>query len=350
MSGRVDPGLLSWPEINPGTPKEDERARKLSEDCGSNAQVPEARKSRIHIQIEKHRSELTDLALECRHELQAFIRAPTPQVNFFNEYASILTYFWRPVLKPMLPILPLSEFSSAVVRLGGIERISLLIRTARFDKSLDGELDAIEEEAATKEAEKVVADGMTNYTNTAVVAALLFGASHSVTIARPNVLQASELFLQDYTTDTGVTLTWLAYGCNMAVECMAIGALLLSFFYRNMLAMALPSLADKLRFMIESNATGTLTSTITGMFLSLWLTAIFGAILGQPRWGWLGVGGLSGTMAIFVHYTHHFMLGFPIRLQATARRAGLKIEGWDGQGVSAVQRIVSHQGLVSSKE
>ena len=244
-------------------------------------------------------------------------------------------YMFHTLLRPMAPMM--SPFSRCIVNLGGVEHIALLLKVARFDRNNDDELDEAEEANATKEAEKAIADAMTNYTNTAVVAALLFGATHVVTIARPGPLKASDIFLDHYSSDAGLYLTYWAYGANALCECSAVTALFLSFFYRNMLAMVLPSLAAKLRFLMNSNATGSLVNCVTGMLLSLWATATLCAILGQPTYGWTAVGFLGTAMSLFLVHVVQFMLDFPLELHEVARSSGLlktSVGSADGAAVS----------------
>ena len=90
-----------------------------------------------------------------------------------------------------------------------------------------------------------------------------------------------------------------------------------------MLAMVLPSLASKLRFLMKSNATGSLINCVTGMLLGLWLTATLCAILGQPTYGWMAVGFLGITMTLFLLHVVQFMLEFPLELHELGRAGDL---------------------------
>ena len=90
----------------------------------------------------------------------------------------------------------LSPFHAEMLRLGGPERISVLLIFARTDHDSSGEIDDQELVEYRRAGELLVANTSNQASTLGVVAALMLTATHLTTIGRPTPLAVSEDFTQ----------------------------------------------------------------------------------------------------------------------------------------------------------
>ena len=194
----------------------------------------------------------------------------------------------RQLFERLWPPRPAGEPGSLVrslARLGGIEKAYTLLVVARFDINQDGEIDADERREYQMQGERLINNAIQGCQNTALVAAMLIGASHLANIGRPVPWSASDEFVRMHGQDIADGLLWVTFACNVLVE---LGALLLlgyCTFGRVLLVYVLPSLGSRLTFLVESNLPGTLSHSIFALVACAVTVLMVGAFLALPRAG-----------------------------------------------------------------
>ena len=104
-------------------------------------------------------------------------------------------------------------FFTALVRLGGIEKVNTLLTVAQFDT---GEL--LDEAEFEKQGEKLVSNATAGCQNTAVVATLFIATTHLGNIGRPTPWLPSEPSAAAYGPDITQALMWATLAFNVTIE------------------------------------------------------------------------------------------------------------------------------------
>ena len=182
------------------------------------------------------------------------------------------------------------SFLKNVALLGGPERVSAILRMAKLDPNLSGNITQAELAAFEGQAGAFVQQVVSNCQTMSVVGTLVMGLTHNNSIGRPAPWSASKDLIEAYGEDAADGLMWMTYLSNVSAELLAITLLLMCISTRSMLVSILPTLPAKLRFIHNANPQGVIHMVLTSTILCLWMVVIFGGLLQSPRWGWLALG------------------------------------------------------------
>ena len=108
-----------------------------------------------------------------------------------------------------------SPFYAALVRLGGVERLYVLLTIARFDPDNFGNIDERKRQAKGRE---MVQDAAATCSSMSVVSSLMIGLSHLQAIGRPDVWEASPESLEYYGEEAAEELLWAVHAVNALTE------------------------------------------------------------------------------------------------------------------------------------
>ena len=228
------------------------------------------------------KSLVSDSAVQARVALRQFGSYPRPRYTRWRAilYGSFID--WAICLR-----LPLGDnVIGFIAKRGGPEQVRLLLTLASFDEDCDGSISDEELLGFYKLSDEIISDGNAMCGNLAVVAALLVGLSHNVTVGRPVPLAYAPGVEEQY----GDGLLWLVYAFNLCAEAGAFFTMCMAIIARNCLTNILPTRHHKVDFLRTTNALGNLG---IGMQISLWfflLTAITHTLCTSPRLGILGCG------------------------------------------------------------
>ena len=153
-----------------------------------------------------------------RQELQEFAEAPLPSRR--GTFGPTI-YLFVTMLRVPLHLTGLtrlcSPFYGALVRLGGVERVYVLLTIARFDPDNSGNID--EKERQTK-GQEMVQDAASTCSSMSVVSSLMIGLSHLQAIGRPDVWEASPDFLEYYGEEAAEQLLGAVHAVNALTEAL----------------------------------------------------------------------------------------------------------------------------------
>ena len=196
------------------------------------------------------------------------------------------------------PLEQLSPFYFSFLRLGGVERIYVLLTLARFDSNNTGEID---EQQRQLKGGALVADAAITCSSMSVVSSLIIGLTHLQAIGRPVAWMASEDFLAEYGEDAAERLLYVAQAFNAMTEALAIAMLMLCVPFRVLLTSVLPSLDAKIMVLCESNLSNMMMS-IFNVIAALFCAVLgLGGILQHPQTGFFACG-----CALLVMVIMHF--------------------------------------------
>lgn len=256
---------------------------------------------------------------EARKELVAYTQVEVPAVNAWSTLKIFLVYHMRPAFA-LFPCCTacLSPFHAELTRLGGPERISVLVTFARFDGDSNGEVDGQELVEYQRLGEALVASTSNQCSTLGVVAALLMTATHMTTVGRPIPLASSEAFTKAHGEDAAEAMLWVAYALNATTEMMAAVVLVVTIYTRLLLANILPSLGPKLAFLARSNVNGDIVLGCTYMIVFLLSSISAASLISSSSAGYYGCGIPMATLLVLIRVTtpHYFQGILRVHLDA----------------------------------
>lgn len=174
-------------------------------------------------------------AVSAAQELQAFADAEPPRATVFRALKYGLCVYNVRFVMAWLPF-TMTPFTREVVRIGGAERVYLLVTMARFDINRDGQISHEEYAMSRIAGEKCVSNAIAGCANFAIISALLFGASHALTMGRPKPFAPDPKTIEEYGEDATTVAIWFAYGLNVIAQSLALGIIVTSIYIRQLLA------------------------------------------------------------------------------------------------------------------
>ena len=265
------------------------------------------------------RAEVIRKCAEARKELLRYTQVEAPAVTTWTTIKIWLVYHLRPMLA-MLPLCQacLSPFHAEMVRLGGPERISVMLIFARFDLDSSGDVDDLELAEYGRAGEALVANTSAQCSTLGVISALMLTATHMTTIGRPVPLATSSEFTQAHGQPASAVMLWIAYSLNATTEMLAAVLLIVTIYTRLLLANVLPSLGAKLDFLARSNINSNLVMGTTFMVVSLLLSIAASSLISSASVGYFGCGiSLAAVPLLIRLITPHYFHGIlRVRLEA----------------------------------
>jgi len=258
--------------------------------------------------------EIRTCAASAREELRPFAAAKIPEVSVYRALKfGISVYNFRHVAL-LLPSALFLPFTYEVIRIGGLERVHLLLAMARFDLNGDGIIDGAEYELSRMQGEKLVVNAVSGCANFAIISALLFGATHLTTIGRPKPWHAGPESVDKFGTETTTNFMYGVYTLNVAAQCLALAIIITSIFSRQLLCNALPSVMSKLAFLSDTNLLANMGTACTWMIAFLCWVVFFGGFLSVPTYGFISMALLPMLLLIIIPTIYPAFLKTAMRL------------------------------------
>lgn len=252
-----------------------------------------------------------------RQELLAFIQVEPPPFSLLRSIGFGVAVF---NIRPALKHFPVgSPFTRTLMCMGGLERVQLLLTIARFDANGNVEIDQTEFDAARVQGEKCIANAVAGCGNFAIISALLFGATHMVTIGRPGPFKAHQDSIDAFGEGVTTPAVWACYALNVCAQSLALASIIISIYMRQLLCNSLPSMMSKLVFLSDTNVLSLLATGTTWMIACLvWLVTV-GGFISSPTYGLMSTGMIPIILLLILPLIYPAMLKTALRLHAETR-------------------------------
>ena len=307
-----------------------------------------------------------------RAELKPFAEVEVPRMRgpvteYFLGMMVLMIYIFRPVLTCVrIP----NKFYHQLTQMGNVDRLALLLWIANFDEHRDGVISEAERKEFDKRAEKICADFVASLPNLTVAGSIIIGATHMHSMGRPAPWQFETDFAEEYGSGGAKALVWLAYGMNVFVEILAVTVMVVSrpapsnlhpasptasppaasrrpcsgsnrsrshaaswwlrhasrclaqnaYWFRLIVTLYTRSTAERLCFMLRSNAIGLIANLTAVLFFSILLLVGLAGLLNQGSEGWLAMMAPPLAMMMCTASLAPAILSSHRRMHAEARR------------------------------
>ena len=230
-------------------------------------------------------------------------------------------------------------FFRSLVRLGGVEKINILLTVSGFD--CEGATRAEFE----RQGEQVVASATAGCQNISVVATLFIGLSHLNSIGRPSPWGPSATSLTALGTGWCDGLMYAAMAFNVVIELGALSLLLYCNLSRVLLVYVLPTLGSRLIFITDSNLPGNLAVAISWLGASVSMLVAVGGLLHSPKWGLIALGAGPACILFIMFFLSKYYFQGTLILHHTAHKLLHEAEyGPRSPGPPGVKRQLTRGG------
>jgi hypothetical protein len=165
----------------------------------------------------------------------------------------------------------------------------------------------------------------------------LFGATHVVTIGRPVPFDPDPLSIEKLGEFNTTVMVWVAYGCNVTGQILALSIIVVSVFTRQLLSNALPSVVSKLLFIADTNVLANLGTAVTWLMACVAWVVTLGGGLAVPTYGFMSAGMVPTIFVVVVPTLYPAFLKSALRLHVEANAFLLR-----GMDRSLVPHIQDH--------
>eukprot|EP00965_Chrysotila_dentata_P233610 6199686-Pleurochrysis_carterae.AAC.1 len=197
---------------------------------------------------------VADSAAAARKHLLPFAEMKTPPYNLLLAIAYGSFCDFAVTFRLRVP----DEFHSFIFRNGGVYRLRFILVNAQFDPDGDGVIDGDELALYEKRADRAIAEMATFFSTLSVVAALLVGLTHYITLGYPLPFEASAETTANLGLQEADWLLWIAYATNNIAGGASFFTLCASIAARTCLTNVLKSRESKLSLLRTTNLAGIL--------------------------------------------------------------------------------------------